>query len=203
VVYEYGGLPYAIIPGGRRHQALRIVFSDSKNKSLDLLDVDTGKVMSLRKSATLRYGDFDVHPRVSDGAETAWVLAVEEDHEKPKPDDVRNYVVAINIETGEVKRVADRADFYSYPRFSPDAKKIAWKEWDHPDLPFQGCKIYWADWKDSGAVEMRSSLLGRIGSLLRSHDGVLTGLCSIARRSPTSGSCSAGSLVRVLPPWSL
>lgn len=148
-MYEYGGLPYAIVPG----EQLRIIFSDSKEKSLNLLHVDDGQVVRLQQSSTLRYADFDAHPRIADGTvETAWVLAVEEDHEKPKPVDVRNYVVAINIQTGEVKRVADAADFYMYPRFSPDGKRIAWKEWDHPDMPWQGNKLHWAAWKDDGSI---------------------------------------------------
>lgn len=94
-----------------------------------------------------------MHPHVSSGKETAWVVAVEEDHENPAPADVRNYVVGVNIETGEVKRVATTADFYSFPRFSPDGKKVAWKQWDHPEMPFTKTSIYWADWKESGAVE--------------------------------------------------
>ncbi|KAB5531444.1 peptidase S9 prolyl oligopeptidase active site-containing protein [Coniochaeta sp. 2T2.1] len=153
IVYEYGGLPYTVIPAGKSHKSLRIIFSDAKNKSLGLLDVDSGKVTTLVKSDTLRYADFDAHPRVSDGKETAWVLALEEDHEKPKPADVRDYVVAINIETTEVKRLATTADFYVFPRFSPDGKKIVWKQWGHPDMPFTTTEIYWADWSDFGAID--------------------------------------------------
>jgi Tol biopolymer transport system component len=177
VVYEYGGLPYGIIPAGRQHQSLRIIFSNAKDKSLNLLDVDTGKVTSLVKSATLRYADFDVHPHVSDGQETAWVLAVEEDHEKPKPAEVRNYVVAINVETGEVKRVASTADFYAYPRFSPDAKKLVWKQWDHPRMPFTSTELYWADWNDSGSAHNVELVAGGEGQCVTeprwSPDGTL------------------------------
>lgn len=176
-VYEYGGLPYAIIPAGKRHQSLRIIFSDAKDKSLNVLDVDTGKVTSLVRSATLRYADFDVHPHASDGGETAWVLAVEEDHEKPKPADVRNYVVAVNIGTGEVKRLAATADFYSYPRFSPDGKKLVWKQWDHPEMPFTSTQLYWADWNGSGSIGSVEHIAGGEGQCVTeprwSPDGTL------------------------------
>ncbi|OIW22486.1 peptidase S9 prolyl oligopeptidase active site-containing protein [Coniochaeta ligniaria NRRL 30616] len=177
IVYEYGGLPYAVVPAGKKDQALRIIFSDARDKSVNLLDVDSGRVTSLLRSTTLRYADFDVHPRVSDGTETAWVLAVEEDHEKPKPADVRNYVVAINIETAEVKRLASTADFYSYPRFSPDGKKVVWKQWDHPQMPFTETRLHWADWKESGAVDNVEFVAGGDGECVTeprwSPDGTL------------------------------
>jgi len=134
-------------------------------------------VTTLVESETLRYADLDAHPRVSDGKGTAWVLAVEEDHEKPKPADVRNYVVAVNIETGEVKRIASTADFYMFPRFSPDGKQIVWKQWDHPDMPFTSTEIYWADWKDSGDVHNVEHVAGGKGECVTeprwSPDGTL------------------------------
>ena len=105
----------------------------------------------------MRYADFDVHPQ------TPWVLAVEEDHTKPLPAEVRNYVVAINFATGEVRRVIAGADFYSYPRFSPDGTKVAWEQWDHPDLPFRGTKLYWADWRADGAVDNMELVAGDAG----------------------------------------
>ncbi|KAK0720135.1 hypothetical protein B0H67DRAFT_643417 [Lasiosphaeris hirsuta] len=102
-------------------------------QSLNLLHVDDGMVESLVESTTLRYADFDAHPSISDGTKNhAWVLAIEEDHVKPKPADVRNYVVAINIITKETKRVAEGADFYSYPRFSPGGRQLAWLQWNQP-----------------------------------------------------------------------
>lgn len=164
-VYEYGGLPYAIIPSNE-NQPPRIIFSDSKDKSLNLLRLDTDedrpKVATLQKFSTLRYADFDVQPLIS-GNLSPWVLAVEEDHEKPKPADVKNYIVAINVAEFQVKRVVEGADFYMYPCFSPDGKKIAWKEWNHPDMPWQGCKLYWADWDDHGAVSNVELVAGENG----------------------------------------
>lgn len=112
--------------------------------------------MTLVRSPTLRYGDFDAHPLLAceDGSmDSGWVLAIEEDHADPRPAYVRNYVVGINLATGEVKRVVTGADFYSYPRFSPDGRKIVWKEWDHPDLPFRKARLCWADWTGRNTVE--------------------------------------------------
>ncbi|KAK3377553.1 peptidase S9 prolyl oligopeptidase active site-containing protein [Podospora didyma] len=154
IVYEYGGMPYAVVPGDNK---LRIIFSDSANKTLSLLDVDSGTVELILASPTLRYADFDCHPKISDGSEEhAWVVAIEEDHINPKPADVKNYVVAINLVTKEVKRAVEGADFYTYPRFSPDGEQLAWLQWSHPDLPFRGVKLYLGDF-DSSCGKLLSS----------------------------------------------
>lgn len=144
-MYEYGGLPYAIIPG----RALRVIFSDARKQSLNLLYAEDEILETLVQSSTLRYADFDCYPDIWDDTEDhAWVLAVEEDHTNPKPKDVKNCIVAINIATKAVKRIAEGADFYSYPRFSPDGTEIAWVQWNHPDLPFSGAQLYLADFNE-------------------------------------------------------
>lgn len=134
-VYEYGGGSYAVLPGAR------VIFSNFKDNSVYVLDVDEGTVQSLLQSKTLRYGDYDVHR-----GDEPWVLAVQEDHEIAIPEQVKNYIVAINTKTGEVRRIVEGADFYMFPRFSPDGKKVSWLQWDFPGMPWAGVSLYWADW---------------------------------------------------------
>ncbi|KAH7029055.1 putative dipeptidyl peptidase IV [Microdochium trichocladiopsis] len=142
-VYEYGGGPYAILGGG---SGGRLVFSNKADDSVNVLDADSGSVTKLVHTPKLRYGDFDAHPRGGDDGQP-WVLAVEEDHAvSDVPEKVQNYVVAINTQTGEVKRLASGADLYMYPRFSLDGSKVCWVEWDFPDMPWSGVRLFWADW---------------------------------------------------------
>ncbi len=172
-VYEYGGQAYAILPGDASGEGLKIIFSHAKDNSCNVLDVDAEVVRTLRESDTLRYGDFHPHPDPSQ----PWVLAVEEDHEKPRPEDVRNYIVAINVQTAAVKRVVAGADFYSYPRFSPDGTKVSFRQWNHPDLPFKGVTLHWGTWNPDGAVENPQLVAGEdgqcVGELSWSPDGTL------------------------------
>jgi dipeptidyl aminopeptidase/acylaminoacyl peptidase len=149
-VHEYGGVAYAILTAKDEKEGTRIIFSNFEDGAVCVLDVDSGDVRTVTQSPTLRYGDFDPHP----DPKVPWVLAVQEDHEKPKPADVRNYVAAINTETGEVHRIAEGADFYTFARFSPDGQHVSWKHWDHPGLWFLDTKLSRGRWvAESAAVE--------------------------------------------------
>jgi dipeptidyl aminopeptidase/acylaminoacyl peptidase len=37
--------------------------------------------------------------------------------------------------------VAEGADFYMQPRWSPDGTRVAWIEWDHPQMPWDGTRL--------------------------------------------------------------
>lgn len=131
----------------------RIIFSDAKDgNAVKLLDVDSGHVTALLKMTGLRYSEFGVSP--SGGP---WVLAIEEDHGedgKAEPKDVKNYVVAIHLETGKVERLEQGADFYSTPRFSPAGNKVSWREWEHPEMPWTNSMLCWVE------VEVRDDYIG-------------------------------------------
>lgn len=145
-VYEYGGGPYEVLPaqeGGHPDPHQRILFSDGKDgNAIKVLDVDAGEVAVLQGGKPwLRYSDFGVGPVA---AGESWVLAVEEDHSHPAPEDVKNYVVGVHLRTGAVTRLVAGADFYTNPRFSRDGKRVAWRQWDHPEMPWTKSELHWA-----------------------------------------------------------
>ncbi len=41
--------------------------------------------------------------------------------------------------------LASGADFYMQPRWSPDGRRLAWIAWDHPNMPWDGTRLYIAD----------------------------------------------------------
>ena len=43
------------------------------------------------------------------------------------------------------RKVAEGHDFYMQPRWSPDGKLAAWVAWDHPNMPWDGSRVYVAD----------------------------------------------------------
>lgn len=143
-MYEYGGGPYDVLPASAdEHYHQRIIFSDAGDgNALKLLDVDSATVTTLVSGKEhLRYADFGPHPH---GGATC-VLAIEEDHTDPLPAGVRNYVVSVDVRTGEVTRLAADADFYTTPRFSPDGRWVSWRAWDHPEMPWTESRLYLAE----------------------------------------------------------
>jgi hypothetical protein len=57
------------------------------------------------------------------------LIAVLEDHTKPDPSTVVNKLVAIDTISQAVETIAEGADFYSSPGFSPDGSRMSWIQW--------------------------------------------------------------------------
>lgn len=78
-----------------------------------------------------RYADGAVH----DGR----IVCVRERHEE---DGVINELVSFPTDgSAEPELVAGGRDFYMAPRFSPDGARLAWLEWDHPRMPWDGTEL--------------------------------------------------------------
>jgi dipeptidyl aminopeptidase/acylaminoacyl peptidase len=73
--------------------------------------------------------------------------------------------------------VAGGNDFYSNPRLSPDGAKLAWLEWSHPNLPWDGTFLYVADVAADGSVSSPTLVAGAMDESIFqpewSPDGVL------------------------------
>lgn len=169
-VYEYGGGAYEVLPsseGGATSQ--EVIFSDASDENaVKVLAVDTGAVRTVVGGKPwLRYAEF-----AACGA-SRWVLAVEEDHSKPEPKDVRNYVVAVDAGSGEVRRLVEGADFYSSPRYGPDGRWISWRSWDHPDMPWQDSVLRWA--QVLGNTGREGLLLGTVSTVAGGKPGEAVG----------------------------
>ncbi len=95
------------------------------------------------RPAALRYADARVTP---DGA---LLVCVRESHDEAGR--VTNELVAVPTDGSGVPWVlAGGRDFYASPRLSPDASRLAWLEWDHPRMPWDGTELKVADF--SGGV---------------------------------------------------
>jgi len=93
--------------------------------------------------AALRYADARVIP---DGT---LLVCVRETHDEAGR--VTNELVAMPTDGSAAPWVlAAGRDFYASPRPSPDASRLAWLEWDHPRMPWDGTELQVADF--SGGV---------------------------------------------------
>jgi len=87
--------------------------------------------------AALRYADACATP---DGA---LLVCVRERHEDGE---AINELVALPADgSAEPWIIAGGRDFYASPRLSPDGRQLAWLEWDHPNMPWDGTELYVAN----------------------------------------------------------
>lgn len=70
------------------------------------------------------------------------LVAVLEDHTISDPSSVVNCVCVINTLYGTVDRLVTGADFYAALGFSPDGSHFVWKQWFHPQMPWDGSELH-------------------------------------------------------------
>jgi dipeptidyl aminopeptidase/acylaminoacyl peptidase len=135
-VHEYGGGAWTILPTGD------IIFSNSPDAGVHLLNVDSGNVTSILSNPGSRYADFFPHPH-----ETNLVVAIEEDHQDEL--DVKNSLVLIDTTNrSKTRSIFSGPDFVTSPRISPDGRYIAWLQWNHPNMPWDGAQLFYSEWND-------------------------------------------------------
>lgn len=144
-VHEYGGGEYDV-----RHGVA--VYSDFRDGRLYCRDADGTRPIT--PAGDYRFADVRVHP------ERDLVLAVREDH--TGPGEATNTIVALdladdNLDGGRV--LCSGADFYSTPELSVDGR-LAWVQWDHPNMPWDSTTITVATYADGQALDPQTAAGG-------------------------------------------
>ncbi|MGH2620099.1 MAG: prolyl oligopeptidase family serine peptidase, partial [Anaerolineales bacterium] len=104
-------------------------------------------------AAGLRYADGRLTP---DGQ---WIVCVRESH--LADGEARNEIVAVQPQgSGEPRILATGRDFYAAPRPSPEGKSIAWLEWDHPRMPWDGTELWLGDFSNTSSLDHPRKLAG-------------------------------------------
>jgi dipeptidyl aminopeptidase/acylaminoacyl peptidase len=165
-VHEYGGAA-SLISGDL------IVVSDFVTGRLNKV-VAPEQVVPFTPERQWRYAD-----AVHDMARNR-LIAVREDHEPEfvaKHGEWGNDLVAIDLATGDVTVLAEGADFYAAPRLSPDGSTLAWLEWHHPNMPWDGTELFQAQFEADGSLGPRLLVAGSrtdwISQPRWSPDGIL------------------------------
>jgi dipeptidyl aminopeptidase/acylaminoacyl peptidase len=64
----------------------------------------------------------------------------------------RNTIVGIALDGSGSTTLAEGADFYASARVSPEGRRLAWLQWNHPDMPWQGTELWLAAIADDGTL---------------------------------------------------
>jgi dipeptidyl aminopeptidase/acylaminoacyl peptidase len=128
-VHEYGGGSYLA------HRGV-LYFSDFGDQRLYRQDPGSPPRPITPEPATRaadRYADACPTP---DGR---LLVCVRERH---RDGEVLNELVALPADGGRPPVVlASGRDFYASPRVGPDGRRLAWLEWDHPNMPWDGTEL--------------------------------------------------------------
>ncbi len=142
-VHEYGGGSWAV------HGDI-LFFANFDDQRLYRQDPGSPPRPITPEPPTLaahRYADAAITP---DGRV---LVCVRERHEA---DGVINELVTLPADGSEPPAVlAGGRDFYASPRLSPDGRRLAWLEWDHPNMPWDGTELKVAEL--SGGVPVGES----------------------------------------------
>jgi dipeptidyl aminopeptidase/acylaminoacyl peptidase len=142
-VHEYGGGSFLVDAG--------IVYFSNYSDQKMYVQKQGGEPKPLTRTENLRYAD-----GVIDRSRNR-IIAVREDHRQGGRDCI-NTIVAISLtdaagDSNEGTVLLSGADFYSSPRLSPDSKRLAWLQWNHPNLPWDGTELWVAELNDDGAIQ--------------------------------------------------
>lgn len=129
-VHEYGGASYAVRNGV-------VVFSNDQDGRLYRVDGVGAQPVALTPDAgvrTLRYASIRFDP-VRDR-----LLAIREDHRGDG--EAVNTLVAVALSHEDEGTVLVRGhDFFGPIEISSDGSSVAWTEWDHPRMPWDGATL--------------------------------------------------------------
>ena len=139
-VHEYGGAAYTVDRG-------IIYFANFADQRI--YRQSPGRAPEPITAEGCFYADFRVD-RTRDR-----LVSVREDHSQPG--EPVNTVVAIG---GAEDVLVSGADFYSDPIVSPDATSMAWLQWHHPNMPWDGTELCVARFQADGTLGPAQTIAG-------------------------------------------
>lgn len=130
-VHEYGGMAYALSENS-------IYFVNASDQRIYQQQFGTTTPVAITESGP-RFADL-----IIDSVNHRLIAVCEQHDETTEPE---NYLVGISLAAGnmQITPLARGADFYAYPRISPDGKSLCWIEWNHPNMPWDSTQLWQAD----------------------------------------------------------
>ena len=134
-VHEYGGMAYAMDDS-------HLYFVNAADQRIYQLALAQDKQPVAITAAGSRFADL-----VIDQARQQLIAVGETHHDNREPE---NTLVSIDLADGSLSTLVSGADFYAFPRISPDSKQLCWIEWQHPNMPWDSTQLWLANFSDGG-----------------------------------------------------
>ncbi|MFL2530194.1 MAG: S9 family peptidase [Porticoccaceae bacterium] len=130
-VHEYGGMAYTLSESC-------IYFVNASDQRIYQQIIGAKKPTPITEAGP-RFADL-----ILDSANNRLIAICEQHNKTSEPE---NYLVGVSLEADNPKLtpLARGADFYAYPRISPNGKNLCWIEWNHPNMPWDCTQLWQAD----------------------------------------------------------
>ncbi|MGG6269622.1 S9 family peptidase [Leptolyngbya sp. AN03gr2] len=178
-VHEYGGGAFMI-------DAETVYFSNFADQRLYQQRIGEDPI-ALTPEASFRYAD-----AVLDQTRNR-LICVREEHGET----VENTIATISLSDQSQTVLVSGADFYAFPRLSPDSSRLSWICWNHPNMPWDGTELWTAKINADGTLGTPERIAGGLEESIFqpewSPDGSLifisdrTGWWNFYRWNPSSG----------------
>jgi dipeptidyl aminopeptidase/acylaminoacyl peptidase len=149
-VHEYGGGAYLVSEGV-------VYFSNDGDQRLYRQE-GTAAPVPITEAPHLARG-----MRYADGimdAARGRMIWVCEDHTAGAEQPI-NTLVDISLEGSRPQRtLRSGSDFYAAPRLSPDNTRLAWLEWRHPNMPWDGTELWVGRCAADGTIDEKRKVAG-------------------------------------------
>ncbi|MBM3947913.1 MAG: S9 family peptidase [SAR202 cluster bacterium] len=152
-VHEYGGGAYLVADGVLYFSnfADQRLYRAASGSSSQPLTHPTGSGQA--PEGNVRYADAVLDSR------RRRLICVREDHSNSSRE-AANTIAAVSLDSGASTVLVSGRDFYSNPRLSPDGSRLAWLQWDHPNMPWDGCELWMAEVRGDGSLGQRALVAG-------------------------------------------
>lgn len=204
-VHEYGGGAYAVHGG-------HVAFVEMVDQRLYVMDSSNAEPRAVTPAGELRYGGL-----VLDGPRGV-VYCVREDHRGEG--EAVNTLVRVDLSGDDAGGtvLVQGPDFVSRPALSADGSRLAWVQWDHPNMPWDDTALFVGDLDAAGALTNTRQVAGTPGECVSepmwAPDGRLvflsdrTGWANLYAVDATSGGAAPVALLPMehefgSPQWAL
>jgi dipeptidyl aminopeptidase/acylaminoacyl peptidase len=151
-VHEYGGGSWTV-----RDET--VYFSNFADGRLYRQGLDGSEPRPLTPEPTATARQWRYADGVIDQSRNRWI-GVREDH--TVGGEPVNTIVAVHLGGGggPGQVLASGHDFYASPRLSPDGRWLTWLAWDHPNMPWNGTRLYLGEVAQRGGISQAEPIAG-------------------------------------------